>query len=356
MATTLNAGTTTATALNVTTDTTGAMVIQTSGTNAISISSSQVVSLTNALLPASGGTGITSLGSGVSTFLGTPSSANLAAAVTDETGSGSLVFATSPTLVTPILGTPTSGTLTNVTGLPLTTGVTGTLPTANGGTNLTSFTSGGAVYATSTSVLTTGILPVASGGTGVTTSTGSGANVLGTDPTITGAVLSSMASSVLTSATAQTAPFTAPNTFANFFGIPSWAKRVTVMLNGISTNGTSPLQIQLGTASGVESTGYASTPAIAAGDYPGVAAANTSTTAFVLQYANLSAAQTLSGQYVITNLSGNTWVISGMIGTVSLMWMSTGSKTLASTLERVRLTTVGGASTFDAGTINILYE
>jgi hypothetical protein len=62
-----------------------------------------------------GGTGITSFGSGVATWLGTPSSANLAAAVTDETGSGALVFATSPTLVTPVLGTPTSGTLSNCT-------------------------------------------------------------------------------------------------------------------------------------------------------------------------------------------------------------------------------------------------
>lgn len=62
-----------------------------------------------------GGTGITSLGTGVATWLGTPSSANLASAVTDETGSGSLVFATSPTLVTPVLGTPTSGTLSNCT-------------------------------------------------------------------------------------------------------------------------------------------------------------------------------------------------------------------------------------------------
>lgn len=74
------------------------------------------ISLSGAALPvANGGTGITSFGTGVATWLGAPSSANLAAAITDETGSGALVFATSPTLVTPALGTPASGALTNCT-------------------------------------------------------------------------------------------------------------------------------------------------------------------------------------------------------------------------------------------------
>jgi hypothetical protein len=93
---------------------------------------------------------------GVVTVAGTLNVANGGTGVTTSTGSGSNVLSTSPTLVTPVLGTPTSVTLTNATGLPLSTGVTGTLATTNGGTGLTSFTANGVVYASSTSALATG--------------------------------------------------------------------------------------------------------------------------------------------------------------------------------------------------------
>ena len=78
---------------------------------------------------------------------------DLALAISDESGTGVVVFNTSPTLVTPALGTPASGTLTNTTGLPLSSGVTGTLPATNGGTAQSTYTTGDIIYASATNTL-----------------------------------------------------------------------------------------------------------------------------------------------------------------------------------------------------------
>jgi hypothetical protein len=167
----------------------GAVVVKGSATTGVSIAAGtaalvawdgadfvlvaqDLANVTGVLAVAKGGTGITSFGSGIATFLGTPSSANLAAAVTDETGSGALVFATSPTLVTPILGTPQSGTLTNATGLPIDAGTTGTLSVARGGTGDTTYTDGQLLIGNSSgNTLTKATLTQ---GSGVTITNGAG--------------------------------------------------------------------------------------------------------------------------------------------------------------------------------------
>ena len=139
----------------------------------------------------------------------------------------------------------------------------------------------------------------------------------------------------------------------DFTGIPSWVKRITVMLNGVSTNGTSPLNIQLGTGSTTyTATGYT-------GQASALAAVTTAMTTGFIASNNMVAANTQHGLVTICNVSGNIWAESGIVAcqnNSNLLVVSGGSVSLAATLTAVRITTVTGTDTFDAGTINILYE
>jgi len=156
-----------------------------------------------------------------------------------------------------------------------------------------------------------------------------------------------------------TAVASTSGTSIDFTGIPSWVKRITVMFSGVSTNGSSALQVQIGDSGGIENTSYSSNASVVAGAYAGAAATETATAGFLLEYSQQAATDTVNGHLVLTNLSGNIWVASGIIGVGTssrTAFLFSGTKTLSDTLTQVRITTVGGTATFDAGSINILYE
>ena len=150
----------------------------------------------------------------------------------------------------------------------------------------------------------------------------------------------------------DTAKASTSGTSVDFTGIPSWAKRVTVMFSGVSTNGASSYQIQLGDSGGFETTGYTGSCSFGGGG------ATTFNSSGYIVNNNIGAAATHSGIFVITTLGSNAWAGSGVIApTVSNgSTYAGGSKTLSDTLTQIRITTVNGTDTFDAGSINILYE
>lgn len=155
----------------------------------------------------------------------------------------------------------------------------------------------------------------------------------------------------------MTSQATTSGTNIDFNNIPSWVKRITVMFNAVSTNGSSYVQIQLGTAGGVENTGYNSGAVIATS---ASAFSNNVTTGFVTGVGNNSGATaSRHGAYTLYLLGSNTWVGYGNIHESVLYQLGAqcaGSKTLAGTLSQVRITTVNGTDVFDAGSINVMYE
>jgi hypothetical protein len=148
-----------------------------------------------------------------------------------------------------------------------------------------------------------------------------------------------------------TAVASTSGTSIDFTSLPANIRRITVMFNGVSTNGTSFTQIQIGSTT-FTTTGYASQ------FWGGTSASAVITTGFGI-FSIASAANSFTGSVVLTNITGNTWVSNGNMifaNTTSVGWSSAGSLALGGTLDRVRITSVNGTDTFDAGSINILYE
>lgn len=182
-----------------------------------------------------------------------------------------------------------------------------------------------------------------------TTLVGTDATQTLTNKTISGGSLSGVSGAL----TQGNAVSSTSGTAIDFTGIPSWAKRITVMFNGVSTNGTSTVQCQVGTASGIVASGYSSQ----ANTFDNTPGGALSTTGFLLLNRVLAATQ-YSGQFQIVNLSGNIWTTSGVLSSnvvTSGQSIFGGVISLSGVLDRLRIT-AGGTDTFDAGSINIMWE
>ena len=158
-------------------------------------------------------------------------------------------------------------------------------------------------------------------------------------------------SRLLTSSTAQA---TTSGTVKEFTGIPSWVQRITVAFRGISVSSTAPIMVQLGTGSTTYTTsGYQGATDIVAGSVNFTNLAD----GFLLTDSN-AAANVFHGMMTLVKLDGNNWVAQSMAGTSNSaqLGLMAGSISLAAALTAVRITTVGGTNTFDAGSVNILFE
>lgn len=155
--------------------------------------------------------------------------------------------------------------------------------------------------------------------------------------------------------TLDTAKPSTSGTSIDFTGIPSWAKRITVMLNGASTNGTSVVMVRVGTSVGFATSGYNCSGA----SIQTTACTSTAFTSGFGLHDGGFASHVQSGNFILTNPTGNIWVASYVgfgMASPSRTHFCGGDVSLAGVLDRVRITTVNGTDTFDAGSINISYE
>jgi hypothetical protein len=149
--------------------------------------------------------------------------------------------------------------------------------------------------------------------------------------------------------TSGTAVASTSGTSIDFTGLPAWVKKITVMFSGVSTNGSSVVQLQIGAGS-VTTSGYLGAV--------WVTSSNASMSAGFLTSSSAAAGDTRYLIATLTTLGSNIWVysFSGGYGNGAYTAYGGGGLTLGGTLDRVRITTVNGTDTFDAGTVNIMYE
>jgi hypothetical protein len=171
-----------------------------------------------------------------------------------------------------------------------------------------------------------------------------------TNKTLTSPVIAGTPSGVGT-LTSGTAVASTSGTSIDFTGIPSWVKRITVMFNEVSLSGAADFLVQLGDSGGIETTGYLTTWGLT--DAGG--AGGSSTTGYFIR----SGAGTVicSGLMVFLNVTGNLWVATSTAKiSTSTLSFAAGTKTLTDVLTQIRITSSNGTDTFDAGSINIMYE
>lgn len=334
------------------------MWVYNNGTNVVdAVTHLTSLTLASPLAAASGGTGLSALGTNVATWLGTPSSANLAAAVTDETGSGALVFAASPTLSgTPLAPTASNG--TNTTQIATTAFVNNSVTIAVAALGTMSTQNANAVAITGGTITGITDLAVADGGTGASTASGARTNLgLGSLAVLNTVGTSQIDDSSVTPAkltqkiTAATAVASTSGTSIDFTSIPSWVKQITVMFNNFSTNGTADYLIQIGTNSSPTTSGYNSLTTGSGGS----SFTSGSTIGFAIKNYPGSSAN-IAGSMVISNLTGNQWVEQGCFAASPTTVMCGGGVTLSGTLDMVRITTSNGTDAFDSGSVNIIYQ
>ena len=282
------------------------------------------------------------------------------------TFTGTVVIPTA-TITTAAITTATisGGTITGITDLAVADGGTGASTAAGARTALSAAALGANSDITALSGLTTA-LSVAQGGTGAATATAYAVQCGGTTSTAAHQSIASVGTSgqILTSNGAAalptfsekivlgTAVATTSGTSVDFTSIPSWVKRITVMFDDVSTNGSSNVMVQLGTSGGVEIASYSGSVDFVEDNSAGTTFSN----GFLIDR-SLASGDVREGAMTISSFGSNKWVETSTVSnSLTALLLGAGRKTLSGTLDRVRITTANGTDTFDAGTINILYE